>query len=425
MDQSIVALLILCGLVILYATPFVPIGVTSVLGAIAMAATGIISPAQALAGFGSDTLMMVAGMVIVGLTIHETGLAHILVRSLLKIKFIRESERLFLGSILLVVCVVSAFLSNTATVALFLPLVASVAGASGGKITKKNTFMAVGIGAVVSGNLTLISSTPQLVAQGILMQTEGVEPLRFFDITRGALPAIAMLFVYYLTFGYKLQKKVFNFEEKPDPPATAEEGGPVAGKSKMIISGLIFALCVAGMITGVLTMGLVALLSASACIVTRCIPFKYAMQKMDWTAILVLGGALGYARGLIQSGAIDLIIRHALEMLGHFNAGPYAILIVLMVMNLILGNVLSNTASTAIFLPIALGIAAAVEANPLMFTVGIIISSNTDFAAPMCTPPITMTLSGGYRFADYTKVGGLFGILALVVTIIFLPILYP
>lgn len=425
MDSKILAILILAGIIISYITHIVPIGVTSILGALAMMLAGIITPAEVVDGFGNDTVMMVAGMVVVGNALCETGLADIIGSLILKIPFIGGNEKMFLAVILLFVTLLSAFMSNTATVAMFLPLITSVAGVSKGKITRKNTYMAAGIASVLGGNLTLVGSTPQMVAQGIFIQTEGCWAMTFFEITRGALPAVILMFIFYMTFGYNLQKKVFDFDETVKEPSIDKTVVRAShGKLHIILSGLIMLLCVAGFIGGAFSLGTVAMLGACACILTRCISIKRMFITMDWTSIAVLGGALGFSKGLANSGAIDMIAEHLLVLINKVNAGPFLVLAALMIITSLVSSVMSHTAATAVFLPVALGIAKAVSVNPMLFGIGVVISCNLQFATPVGTPPMTMTLQGGYRFSDYFKVGGVFSVLCLVVTIGFLPLLY-
>jgi len=425
MDIRILAILILMGIIISYITHIVPIGVTSILGALAMMLAGIITPAEVVEGFGNDTLMLVAGMVVVGNALCETGLADIIGSSILRIPCIGGNEKMFLAVILLFVTVLSAFMSNTATVAMFLPLITSVASVSKGKITRKNTYMATGIASVLGGNLTLVGSTPQMVAQGIFIQTEGCRAMSFFEITRGALPAVVLMFIFYLTFGYSMQKKVFNFEETVKESA-CEKSKVRSQRSRLhiILSGLIMLLCVAGFISGLFSLGRVALLGACACILTRCISIKRTFITMDWTSLAVLGGALGFSKGLANSGAIDMIAEHLMVLINKLNIGPFFVLAALMMITSLVSCVMSHTATTAVFLPVAIAIAKAVSANPMVFGLGGVISCNLQFSTPVGTPPMTMTLQGGYRFSDYFKVGGVFTVLSLVLTICLMPLLY-
>ena len=163
MDTSIIALIIIGVLLILYISELLPIAATSILACLALAIFGVIPFTTAFAGFGNDIVFLIAGMMIVGNALFETGAAQLAGRKIMSI--VGTNERVFLLGLILVSIPLSAFLSNTATAAIMLPLASSAIAASDGKFTKKNTFMMIGIAAVSGGGLTLVSSPPQLVAQ--------------------------------------------------------------------------------------------------------------------------------------------------------------------------------------------------------------------------------------------------------------------
>lgn len=420
MDQSVLSLIILCVIIILFATRLIPLGITAVLGATAMAVTGIISYNEAYAAFGSDTVMLIFGMIVVGNAFGETGFTDVLGKGLVKIPAICKNERLFLIIIMTVVAVISGFMSNTATVAIFLPLIASVAKSSGGAITKKNTYMAVGIASIIGGNLTLAGSTPQIVAQGILTQTDGCRPLTFFELSKGAIPLILTMIIFFITVGYRLQKQVFNFEDV-ETSSTVENKH--VKKSKVIICGLIFLWCIIGFVFNIFSIGTVAIIGACACVVTGCISFERAFSTMDWTSILVLGGSMGFSKGLEKSGALQMLSRTMIDMLGNA-ASPLIVFAMFLILAAIMGNIMSHTATTAVLVPVAITVAMELGSSPVLFAVAVIFGCNLAFATPVSTPPLTMTLCGGYRFSDYVIVGGALNIICVIVALITLPLLY-
>lgn len=291
MPQLVIALIITVLVIISFAVQVIPLPLTAMLGALAMVVFGIIEPADAISAFGSDTVMMVAGVIIIGNAVFETGLAEKLGASILNLPIIGGKEKRLLLIVMIIITTLSAFVSNTAAVAMFLPLVASIAQSSNGKIKKKNCYMAMGIASVVGGFCTLSGSTPQMVAQEILLETDGLRGLTFFELTKiGVLIAIVM-FIYFLTVGYRLQERCFNF---PEVPNTGMDQCKRQDKPwKQAVSGLILVGCVIGFISGVFTFGIVALLGACACILTGCISQKRVFETMDWSTILVLGGSIG------------------------------------------------------------------------------------------------------------------------------------
>lgn len=422
MPQLVIALIITVLVIISFAVQVIPLPLTAMLGALAMVVFGIIEPADAISAFGSDTVMMVAGVIIIGNAIFETGLAEKLGASILNLPIIGGKEKRLLLIVMIIITVLSAFVSNTAAVAMFLPLVASIAQSSNGKIKKKNCYMAMGIASVVGGFCTQSGSTPQMVAQEILLETDGLRGLTFFELTKiGILIAIVM-FIYFLTVGYRLQERCFNFPEVPNTSTTQQTVSQSTWKQ--VVSGLILVGCVIGFISGVLSFGIISLLSACACILTGCISQKRVFETMDWSTIIVLGGSIGFANGMEESGAVNLIGDALVNSFGQNGENVLLVFGMIILLTALLSNVMSNTATVAVLAPLGINVALKMGADPITFVIGIIIASNLAFATPIGTPPMTMVLIGGYRFSDYVKVGGLFNIIAVVVTIFAVPLLY-
>ena len=422
MPQLVIALIITVLVIISFSVQVIPLPLTAMLGALAMVVFGIIEPADAISAFGSDTVMMVAGVIIIGNAIFETGLAEKLGASILNLPIIGGKEKRLLLIVMIIITVLSAFVSNTAAVAMFLPLVASIAQSSNGKIKKKNCYMAMGIASVVGGFCTQSGSTPQMVAQEILLETDGLRGLTFFELTKiGVLIAIVM-FIYFLTVGYRLQERCFNFPEVPNTSTTQQTVSQSTWKQ--VVSGLILVGCVIGFISGVLSFGIISLLSACACILTGCISQKRVFETMDWSTIIVLGGSIGFANGMEESGAVNLIGDALVNSFGQNGGNVLLVFGMIILLTALLSNVMSNTATVAVLAPLGIDVALKMGADPITFVIGIIIASNLAFTTPIGTPPMTMVLIGGYRFSDYVKVGGLFNVIAVIVTIFAVPLLY-
>ena len=423
MSNAAIAIIILVCMLASFIWNKVPVELTAILGALAMAYFGVLPFSEALVHFGSDTVLMVAGVMVIGNALFETGCAQMLGSALVRIPGVGTNEKIFLTAVILVVTVLSAFVSNTATVAMMLPLIASLAIASHGKITKKNTYMAVGIASIVGGNATLAGSTPQIVAQGVLEQTSGVRTMTFFELTRGTIPIVIVMLLYFVTVGYRLQTKVFSFPDVPDNAGDAGQPEQYS-RGKMVCSAVIFLGCVIAFVSGVATFGVISITGACLCCLTGCISIQKVWSSMDWRTVAVLGGTLGVAAGMEQSGALQMIADTVLRLLGGAQTSIWQITAVIIIICAFLGNVMSHTATAAIMTPFAIAIAQGMGQDPIPYVIMVILGCNLAFATPMSTPPLTMVLVGGYRFTDYLKVGGLFNIIAVITAIITIPFLY-
>ena len=418
MEPSTIALIIIGLLMILYISELIPIATTSILACLALAIFGVIPFGRAFHGFGNDIVFLMAGMMTVGNALFETGAAEMMGKKI--ISFVGKNEKVFLGALVIVSMPISAFLSNTATAAIMLPIAASAIASSGGKFTKKNTFMIVGIAAVSGGALTLVSSPPQLIAQGIL-ETGGHEVMGFFDVAMAGVPIFVALFIYTQTIGYKLQKKVFNFEEVPDISPVKADDAP-RSVPKICISVAVLIFCIIGFAMELWTVGIVAMIGAVMCVATGCISQKNVFAKMDWTTVVIFGCSFGFAAGLEDSGAGVMIAQTTIRILGE-NVTPWLLCAALALVAVVLTNFMSSTATAALLIPI--GVFSAIELGYDVRSVAMAtaIAAGIGFATPMATPPMTMTLTGGYRFMDYVKVGGLFNLIAFVLLIALFPII--
>jgi len=414
MDSSITAIIIIVVVIAFYAGNILPYATTSLLACLAMVLCGVIPFKDAFAGFASETMMMVAGVIVIGNALFETGAAKMLGEAITR--FCGHKEKLFLAVCIIFTTILSAFASNTATVAMMLPIVASVAAKSQGLISKKNTYMAIGFASVGGGGLTLVGSTPQLIAQGIL-QDAGLRTIGFFEMANIALPRTVLLLLYFLTIGYSLQKRVFAFEEIQDNITQEQEKFAEIDRRKAYTSIAILLLCVIGFITTVLSIAMVSLLGAAACVITGCISEKRALQTMDWATLIILGGSLGFAAGLDKSGGGKLIAEFAIGIMGE-DVSFFAVISMFSLLATVLGNIMSHTAAASVLIPIAVVMAKQLGFDATFLAIAVILGINISYTTPVATAPITMTLTGGYRFMDYVKVGGLLNLLSLGLTLL-------
>lgn len=425
MPPSVLSIIIIGIAVISFALEKIPLPVTAMLAALAMGIFGIIPFSDVYSGFATTSVMMVAGMLIIGNCIFETGLATWLGQKLIRTPIVKN-ERLFLFVILIFAATLSAFLSNTAVTSACIPLVGAIALKSNGTISNKNIVMGIGIAAAVGGACTIVGSTAQLTAQQILESTPGCRPLGFFELSWVCVPLCLVMALYFATIGYNLEKKHFTF---PDVNTLGAVGGVAleeVGKMtwKMALSGIVMLLCVAGFVLNLWNAAIIALVGASILLAARCMDFRKAMRVMDWNTLVILGAAQGFAKGLDASGGGQLITDVTLSLFGGDNASPLVLLIVGIVVSTILTNFMSNTAVLAMMTPIFINIAFQLGVQPEIFILGCIIGGSMALATPIGTPSVTQTLVAGYRFMDYVHVGLPLTVLLTVLTCILCPLVY-
>lgn len=171
-------LIILALSAILFVSGKMRSDLVAVCSALALVLTGVLTPEEALAGFSSPIVIMMTGLFVVGGGIFSTGLAKRIGTGILGLAGTSET-RLFI-LLMLTTAVVGAFVSNTGTVALMLPIVVSMARGAG--LSPSRFLMPLAFAGSMGGMLTLIGTPPNLIVRDALVGA-GYAPLGFFSFT--------------------------------------------------------------------------------------------------------------------------------------------------------------------------------------------------------------------------------------------------
>ena len=164
---------------------------------------GILSPEEALSGFSDKVVVMMIGLFVVGGAIFQTGLAKMISSKILRLA--GDSEVKLLILVMLVTAFIGAFVSNTGTVALMMPIVVSMA--MSGNINSSRLLMPMAFASSMGGMMTLIGTPPNLVIEGELVKN-GYEKLTFFSFTPvGIICLIVGLLVLIPASKFFLSKK--------------------------------------------------------------------------------------------------------------------------------------------------------------------------------------------------------------------------
>lgn len=189
--QLMITFFIIGTTIILFMSNRLRADLIAVMALLAFVLTGILSPSEALAGFSNSVVIMIAGLFIVGAGLLRTGLAKMAGSALLRHS--GDSEKKLFILLLLIVGGVGAFLSNTGTVALMLPIVVSIAISMNQSPSKY--LIPLSYIASLSGLLTLIASPPNLIVSQVLVD-HGFAKLGFFEITPFGIIGIITGIIY-------------------------------------------------------------------------------------------------------------------------------------------------------------------------------------------------------------------------------------
>jgi di/tricarboxylate transporter len=197
---EIIAFLVLFVVaLVLFAFEWVAADVTALGLMLSLILLGLLDANQAFAGFGSETVLMILGLLILTETLVYTGLVDLVGRWLLLL--VGNSLKKVQAVILIGPAIMSSFISNTASAAFFLPIALGLSNRSG--IRPSKLLMPLAFAAILAGSVTLIGTSTNIVVSGLMVQY-GLEPMGMFELTPVGLPILLVGLVYMATIGQRL-----------------------------------------------------------------------------------------------------------------------------------------------------------------------------------------------------------------------------
>ena len=194
MTPAALLLALFVAALVLFSTEWWPVDVTALALLAALLLLGLVGPREAFAGFGSDTVLTIGGLFILTRVLLRAGVIEWIGTSLAR----RAARPVgLLRALLGTVAGVSAFASNTAVTAVFLPVVAGVARRAG--IPASRALMPLAYASILGGTVTVIGTSTNLVVSGALPAT-GQAPLGFFELAAVGLPvaAVGLLYLFFV-----------------------------------------------------------------------------------------------------------------------------------------------------------------------------------------------------------------------------------
>ena len=418
MSQITITLLFLLFAIVMFMWEKIPLGLTSMIVCVGLVVTGVLEWQTAFAGFIDSNVILFVAMFIVGGALFETGMANKIGGI---VTHFAKTERQLIVAIMVIVGVMSGFLSNTGTAAILIPVVIGIAAKSG--YSRSRLLMPLVFAAAMGGNLTLIGAPGNMIAQSGM---EGIGlKFGFFDYAKVGVPILIVGIIYFAFIGYKFLP---NKEGSDEGIFDESKDFSHVPKWKQYLSLVILLLTLVGMIfeeqLGI-KLCVIGCMGALALMITGVISEKDALASIDLKTIFLFGGTLSLAAALEQTGAGELIAEKVIGMLGD-NPSPYVLTFVIFMLCCVMTNFMSNTATTALMVPIGISIAQGMGADPSAVLMACVIGGSCAYATPIGMPANTMVeTAGGYTFKDYAKAGVPMILVATVVSMILLPIFYP
>ena len=419
MSPAIKCLILLAVVALLFVTELIPLAVTATGAAIACGLLGLIPAKQVFSGLSNSTVVLFAGMFVVGASMFYTGLAQEIGNTVVKMCGTGENSLMF--GLMIVGTVLSAVLSNTGTAACLLPVALGICSAA--KIPASRQLMPLAFACGWGGIITMVGTPPNIIAVGA-MNAAGIEPFGFFEFAWIGLPISVAGMLYMMFLGkYLLPNKQLDADQEIEQEVEANE----VSKSKQMVSGAILLGVILVMAIGIkgVSLEMAAIIGALLCVLTGCLTEKQAYASIDWVTIFLFAGMMPVSSAMDKTGAGKLIAEWTVGLMGGAPS-PLVVTGVLFILSCGLTQFMSNTASAALLCPIGIAISQNLGADPKAVLMAIAVAASCAFATPVGTPPNTLVLGpGGYRFMDYLKAGCGLVIVCFIVSLIVIPMVWP
>ena len=377
-----------------------PLPVTALLVPVLLTFYGIFPTAEALQPFADPVVYLLMGGLIMAEAFRKHGVDRRLAYGIVS-HFGGDVWKVLL-SFMLVSAVLSMWISNTATVALLIPVVLGIASRAGEERKKLSILflLGIGIGSALGGMATITGSAPNAVASGLLArETEWT----FIDWMKIGLPAsLILISAAYFMLRRLMPVTTTSLNLSSVRKELEDMGSLTVGEKKTL--GIFFptvVLWIAGADIGAMfgfppsfmSAAIVALTASVLLFATRTLEWQDA-RSISWDIFLIIGAGLALGEGLQESGAAAWMAEVLVDLTGSLHI--FFIMLIVSAVSIAFSNFMSNTATAAILAPILIGMSDELLIDPKLLVLVCAFSVSISFITPIGTPPFTLIYSTGY-----------------------------
>lgn len=397
--------------------------------------TGVLTPEEALSGFSNKCMITVALLFLVSEGVRRTDCLGVVMRRIFPSKEHNSVRRGHI-CIMTVVTAFSAFLNNTPIVVIFIPHIKAWAKRMGLPI--KKFLIPLSYAAILGGMCTLIGTSTNLVVHGLMLES-GMEGFAMFEFAKIGGPIAIAGIAYIVLFG---NRRLPGDDSEADEQMldqggnSDEECGPMCPAWKRWLALGLLVMMIAGATIGdmesvrqtipgqQLDMFFWACVVAVIMLFTGIIPPKRYTKFISWDILITIASALAISEAMAKSGLADWVARGLIGISSCFS--PIVILALLFIVTNIVTELITNNAAAAFAFPIAVSVSQQLGVSPMPFIMAICIAASCSFSSPIGyqTNMIVQGI-GGYKFRDFLRVGLPLNIIALLLSIILIPIFWP
>jgi solute carrier family 13 (sodium-dependent dicarboxylate transporter), member 2/3/5 len=448
--------------VVLWISEAIPIPIGGLLGIVLIVLIGVAPVDDVLAPFGSSTVFVFIGAFIIAQAMLRHGLARRFAFRVLSLPGVGSSTQRTIIAFGAITCALSAFVSNTATVAMLLPTAIAILGTVANIYEEKSgrsgidpTRLRVGIalmlmlayGASVGGLLTPVGSPPNLIGRGLIEEATG-ERISFLEWVLAALPICALMFVALAVILLLLNRPEVRRLEGVEEYVASERSklGRLSRKERntLIAFGVAVTLwitpgvvaLIAGDesqayedVTNRLDEGIVAVLAASLLFLlpTNWREREFTLtwneaKNIDWGTILLFGSGIIFGSLLQDTGLAETIGTWGADTFGV--SSEISITIFAVILAILISETTSNTASASVVVPIVIPVATAAGVDPFVPALAATFAASFGFMLPVSTPQNAIVYgSGVVPITQMVRNGFFFDVIGAILIVIGIPIM--
>lgn len=454
---------VLLGVIILWISEAVPIPIGGLLGVAVVVFLGVAPADDVLGAFGSSTIFTFIGAFILAQAMLKHGLARRFAFRILALPRVGQSTTGVIVAFGVITALLSAFVSNTATVAMMLPTALGILGVIAKLLQDRGIvkedfdplrlrvgaaiMLMLAYGASVGGLLTPVGSPPNLIGRGLIEEATG-ERITFAQWMAMAAPICLLMFVALAFIVIRLNRpELKRIDGVADYVAEQRDAmGKLsrAEKNTLIAFAVTVTLWIfpgvvalfAGNDSDVYTFvsdrldeGMVAVFGAA---LLYLLPTDWAQREftlrwrdaadIDWGTIVLFGTGIIFGALLAATGLAETIGTSVDSALGLSSIVPITIFAVILA--IVVSETTSNTASAAVVVPIIIPVAIAAGVNPFVPALAATFAASFGFMLPVSTPQNAIVYgSGAVRITTMIRTGISFDIIGAILIIIALPLM--
>lgn len=398
MSPAIITLLILVVAIIIFISDRLPMGLVAFMVPMALYFSGVIGVKDIFASIVNENVILIIAMCVLGAAFFKTGLAWQSSKILLKYA---KTERSLSVLIFMISGVMSAFVSNSGTVAVLIPIVLGIAGTS--QIKPIKLLMPLVFGATIGADISIIGSPGNLIAKNTIETfSKGNLSVPFFEYAKIGIPLMIACALLLFFFGSRLIPDRDGHEQ-----SDVQMDYSHIPEWHKLLTLIVFVLAILGMVATdyvkfLPPIHIIACCAAIVLVLTGVLNQKETFNSFETLTVFMLAFMMPLGAALNSTGAGEMIARAVISVTG--NSGVIVIMASLWILTWALTQVMSNTAACTLLCPVGWTIAQSIGADPRAVVIAIFIASSVAVCTPMAIPANSMIIGpGNVKFKDFFK----------------------